>query len=999
MPRPVQAVFLIDVASLDGCDHNPLGFEQRINCIRHSCFKLLTYFGSQHTRWGSKFYWSKGLVRQRMDKRPFSDLNLDALQELEDELVHRFERYKACSTALDETKRPTASDPPCDIIRIALTQLASEYNWDAPEIASPVRGKRTRVLDRKEPVLNYIFHISRTPGSYEELEMFLGKASEGVNISQELMPADLQRLLLGAYKTRFIWIDTNTQSLGDFAAAIQKLNGKVIPLQALDECCGVKEPFSSLAHFYLHESRSCGPDKTTLLVADEPVCHVVCCFNLGAIQEHCQQIKVMYKTCCTLEECAFNSEGLLGYRIETSDARAGCLKILLGNAQAFGVQLSYKDHHICHGLLLPVNNVAFCIHTVSTSYPKQPLNLGPVSFDHAVPQASGKVFTATALEKWYVPSGSSTFLSSFCRSEPLAKEREMLLEKLQCNHFTKGQSLSTRAKSASWSYHHKRGTPLSVSPRSADMIANSYIRRRKRKQILQDRTKGQPPLLALPSKASDEAHLIEQLKESLEATLDSPSSASLLTCAQNIVSVVKHHRAESALETLDNNFVLSCAQIAQKYSNVPDCLSKRLREYQFQVLLMLEKQLHFNLSAETCVESTVSLLRTVSFIYSPSEANQFLRGPIKDNYLMSLRHIVLEISEELNVALFGESPSAQTLSDFGSLPSVSSMQSQGSYLSSNASLSSQKHADRGESRPVARMDLPQPSTRQIVVPKMSRQKETELLRPKRMCGNVRRGLFVSPSKRRTSQRPTTPKGRRVLKTTFVPETPVHKQGGQVVLRRQQRMRKRLGVKTTVQVIEETPQKLLQQPSPVSDRSEEKTPPAKCNPEGVSTTPFVGTAVSTPPTRSILKKNRLAEGHSCGISPHYNISCGSPTKYVAFSDLDSPKRRVSKRLLSSPCTPKHQSASAYPSKCDTPKQLLSRLEEQPSKETAWKTCSARITRSKCRETGLSPEDLFVLSQASPSKGQIKHQRKAFTPPSALSVLHLTSSPMLTKHHQT
>lgn len=77
------------------------------------------------------------------------------------------------------------------------------------------------------------------------------------------------------------------------------------------------------------------------------------------------------------------------------------------------------------------------------------------------------------------------------------------------------------------------------------------------------------------------------------------------------------------------------------------------------------------------------------------------------------------------------------------------------------------------------------------------------------------------------------------------------------------------------------------------------------------------------------------------------------------------------------------------------------------------CTSRFTRSKSRETGLTPHQLFILSQKSPVKdrspaskrrtnntvgGTPRHgvsQKVSYTPPSALSLLHLTSSPMLLK----
>ncbi|XP_064457232.1 treslin-like [Ornithodoros turicata] len=1353
MPRAVQTVFLIDIASFHGYDDNLLhpDFEQSVNCIRYSCLKFLTYFGTRNTRWGCKYYCSNGNVRQKMEKRPFSEFNLESFEEFEDELLHRFNRYNAACSAFDRTTidQTPVKDAPCNIIRVALTQLASEYTWDAPDIASPVKrnpAKRRKLSDGEDDdaVLNCVFHISRIPYSHEELDIFLGKPHKGADIAKELMPPQLQRLLISSLNTRFIWIDCNPSvpsELEEFGAAITKLNGKVLPLQILMKSCGTKkddcnvffcEPLSSVAELYLHEEPlppSSG--QARFVLGDEQVCRVVCCFDSVLytaspeglvcksalrVKGSWKEIKVLYRTSSAVKQSALNGEQVLGYRLDpnsSSDSArslSAVLRDLTLRSDAFAVELSSDVHHVCHGFLFPVNATAFCVHVV-TVLSSLPLHLlretsfeapscyafsespecltnPPNTSSREVPETTLKAFDARVLEKWYIPPAPmSDFLSSVCKEDSLDEKRERLLEKLRDEYTAKYSSGKSKAKkderpksdqvavtSSTRSLRKRLSASLNVSSRSADMVAHSYISTRKEARTTvtvppngTESSQQRPPSLLDLSSNADEGHLIEHLKSSLEAALNSASQTSLLTCVQNVVSVVKHHAdsrhcagpnsAKFALKLLETHFVVSCAQIAQKYSCLRDCVSKqrRLREYQFQVLLALEKELHFRLSTSDCVETVVSLLRTVSFIYSPSEANQFLWGSIKESYLMSLRDILLEISEELNVPLFSDTLSSvhteRDFSDFGSLPSISSVPSQDSYLSSIPSMSSQKLAEKGENRPLPRVDLSQPSVhpkRQIVIPRASKKVHSELPRSSRTskrepgqvesAQTVRRGLFVSPTKKQAQQssRPATPKRQqRVLKTTFVPETPTHKQGGQVVLRRQARMRKRSGVEVTVRVIRETPQKLLREETSTTPRkslsnvSETrprsgsgvagrwKTPPKMKTPTKSAgrdihkahgrlslrallaspgdignlqcqqrvldskRTPTKSSDVvggASAPTRSILKnkftpskanllsgvtwasssevladathvtpRKSAQRGRTLGTPPQWtgseslfstpeSVCAGSessPKKLVAFSDLASaegypaavsdvppttPRRRISKRLLHSPATPKFKySTSSSLSKsessflCDTSRQLFGvpskdptasesspgaiertrkRIEarvlelptgdsanhfSQPASgdaslcETPRKTrtrnghprrrkvvlsqsaehedCIAndvysethdkdpqgtscepvhpeprgsgtmlRITRSRARETGLTPHEIFVLSQSSPRKEDksgtktavlgargelaktpqhVKPQKRTFTPPSAISVLHLTSSPMLLK----
>lgn len=925
MSRAVQTVFLIDIASLHSYDDNliTLDFEKSVSTIRYSCLKFLTYFGTRKTRWGCKFYCSNGLARQRMEKRPFSEHNLENFEDFEDQILRRFERYKAVCEAVGRMSgiTPARKDPPCSIIKTALTQVASEFQWDAPDIASPVKPAKRRRLgtpDDKDEVMNCVFSISRSPVSYEDLDTFLGRPHEGVDIAGELMPPELQRIFVGHLNAKLIWLDTgslasSSAQLSEFTSAMKRINGTIMPIRLAARVSGEFEggtfgkessdsrPFSSVAEFYIGSSTPRAlPSTTAVIQGDERICHVAQCFDsvfdaspsdylpaAGTLQKPVcwKEIHIMYRAAVPFETCALNSERLLGFRAEADtlkESLSHLRSILVDLAccrEAAIVSLKSESPSPCHGILFPINDTAFCVHIVSaptcllpgcSTEPTVKPGLKVPTGDGLKPipdwkerksETIAKSFDATVLEKWYLPTPTtSPFLSSFCQQEPLSQKREYFLGKLQKQLHPKYASSNSKIKRDRRPKSDQVGRQpcaprtlrktlsLNISSRSAGMVAHCYVNQ---KLTAETTTRAvtppstepggkevQPPRISETKIHDNEAQVVEQLKSLLEVAISSELPSSLVSCAQNIVSVVKHHvdsqqnaakNALSAQELLEKHFVTSCAEITRRYPDLKDAFSRqrRLREYQFQVVLLLERELQFKVSASACVETVLSLLRTVSFIYGPSVANQFLVGPIKDGYLVSLHEVLLEICEELDVPLICGDPSSVLpdgiFSDLDSLPSTSSMLSQDSYFSGVPSSCSQRMADENRSR--VHVALSQPSVlekRQIVVPRAAKKRRDEPLKPMKespraaakqveeeTANNVRRGLFVSPTKK-ADQPPDviTHQKRRILKTTFVPETPTHKQGKHVVLRRQERLRKRSGVQVMVSIVEETPQKLL-----------------------------------------------------------------------------------------------------------------------------------------------------------------------------------------------
>ncbi|CAN7938217.1 unnamed protein product [Ixodes hexagonus] len=1201
MSESTQVVFAIDVASFHTHeDKAAVGdHQQAVNAVRYSCLKLLTYFGRERTRWGYKFYSSNGLARQRMDRRPFREFNLDHFEEFEDELARRFDRYRSACEAMGRAGQNSVGDrdPPCAILRTAVTQIASEYPWDAPCMASPVKRrkrKRSARAGEREKTRhgggNYVFNVSRCPRSDAEMAFFLGREDvtglEGNDVAEELVPAQVRRLLVVSLAAKLVWIDAGLGARhsvhGLIHGALSRLGGDAVPLEVLARAGAGCAPFSAVADLCLKGGQRQQPSLVAAAVTfgEQRVGSALFCPDASPSRRcdatHWKELRILGRTRACAAERALRSRRIEVLRCPDgnvgTDDSARLRRILEGlqrHGEVLFVELTSGLPARQYAFLSPLGSCAFCLQVVTELPPfakhwtdggRLPQSLKTVNRDlercvlpegDPVEYCVGRVegsdeavcrlpFRAASLECWYVaPSAASLFPESNQRDSDEACGD--MLKRLQhsykpgCPGGTKEKDDAARPRSeqpARRTPRHMVRKSLSASfnpsGRSADILAHSYTDVQKVPSHREKASCGALSSPAVPQGVSYDngEQLLAHLRESYSAVLDSNLSTSLLTCAQNIVSVIKRFvesqpwadgKQASVCELLRTHFVLGCPQIADKYTGPRDDAShkRRLREYQLQVLLALEEEVSFGPTG-SCVDRVTSLLRTLSFVHSPSAASEFLRGVVRDTYLTTLRDILIEVGDELSVPLCLEDQGSLLGSegDFGrpeQPASAASLESQDSFLSSiPSSFNSQAFRDAAESRSLARVDLSQPcsstslSMRQIVVPRVPKRARSDaksvLGRPDakpvrtspRKQSRVCRDLFTAT----TGHDAGSPQSRRqkVLKTTFVPETPSRRQGRRLVQRRQELLRRKSSVVITVPVVEETPEK--RPPGPVDDSPYK---PGNEAPENIAVTPkralHPGQLLSqeTPP--------KWNGSESLFSSPEGRLSRSScertPAKTVLFSGIVvigespqsaqkggvTPRRKVSKKLLSSPAmqrsppggckenspalkrpclkSPSSSQRAGLSDEPETPRRLFRSLADLSPREEpdvgdslqedlpngtgrgssgghsspvpngdssrgvlvnqdhspVLTKLTTRFTRSKSKETGLSPQQLFLLSQASPVKGERqtelhlhganatpfqdpsktpRHRRSrkaAYTPPSALSLLHLTSSPML------
>ena len=234
-----RVVFLIDVRSFGGGDHDDHRSTQTL--IRQSVLKLLTYFSckvrrdTKNLQWGYKFYNSK---QRKGAKQNFRDFDLKNFEEFEADLVNRFTdrglklksgadgfisagKSKTGGAFVDSSLNNEDDFDPCDALCKVLTEMVYDFQWDRPDLRSPV--KIVRLKAPKKPLLSK-FNNAKLEDSSEHQFVFLYSVCPHT-LSDMLNFGDCQqnsRSLLGSflsnhmYKTfhdslniRLFWIDVD----------------------------------------------------------------------------------------------------------------------------------------------------------------------------------------------------------------------------------------------------------------------------------------------------------------------------------------------------------------------------------------------------------------------------------------------------------------------------------------------------------------------------------------------------------------------------------------------------------------------------------------------------------------------------------------------------------------------------------------------------------------------------------------------------------------------
>lgn len=244
-----QVVFLIDLHTCVPKDEGDTSVDRIGPCICLSALRILTLLSSQVDasqndkqtiiRWGFKFYNS---VTRRFQKYHLRDFTREEFDKFESEVEIAIESERAKNHGLvrknigacvssernnSDCHRKTTDEDDIDHVdklQCALREIVSDFQWDQPDINSPVKNfgiKRLRSSGRKSLLsdfnashqYNLTFLLSKCPHSTVDLTRFVGIDHEvkPQDALSSFMPATIYRQFFECARIRLFWIDLNLQ--------------------------------------------------------------------------------------------------------------------------------------------------------------------------------------------------------------------------------------------------------------------------------------------------------------------------------------------------------------------------------------------------------------------------------------------------------------------------------------------------------------------------------------------------------------------------------------------------------------------------------------------------------------------------------------------------------------------------------------------------------------------------------------------------------------------
>lgn len=182
------------------------------NSISLTAFRLLHFLAAKfekkgiekiskqsHTsvKWGFKFFNSRSYVT-RIEQHRLRDFKLRYFEEFENEVQRRIENKAQC---LEAVRKCT----PCECLSKALTELLSDFQWERPDITSPVRGRKKK---KEKTVRNFVIIFTGCPKSTFELKSFTGKQVPDFEVFLDcLLPPALYHQFCNVSQLSLNWID------------------------------------------------------------------------------------------------------------------------------------------------------------------------------------------------------------------------------------------------------------------------------------------------------------------------------------------------------------------------------------------------------------------------------------------------------------------------------------------------------------------------------------------------------------------------------------------------------------------------------------------------------------------------------------------------------------------------------------------------------------------------------------------------------------------------
>ena len=237
MRKTYQVVFLIDVSQGTKLEEDDDLTGRRLTTIRLSALKLLTYLANQispssiskNFRWGCKFYnpitnFSEKIDFCEFDHKNFDDFEnrLESVFEGEKKKQHDIALRRRANAQLgydnlDHFGTPQENDEvdPGKCLKDNLTNLLHDFQWDRPEITSPVRpsfqrrGSKRMLVPNEPMYYNFLWLLSECPKTVEDIQKYTlcGVKYDSESVFSYVLPPMVYSQFYEQRRIRFFWLD------------------------------------------------------------------------------------------------------------------------------------------------------------------------------------------------------------------------------------------------------------------------------------------------------------------------------------------------------------------------------------------------------------------------------------------------------------------------------------------------------------------------------------------------------------------------------------------------------------------------------------------------------------------------------------------------------------------------------------------------------------------------------------------------------------------------
>lgn len=218
-----QIVFLIDLnPSFWGSNYCA---KDTANAIRLCVLRVLTYFSDygsgkrSNLRWGYKFFNSRSLSHQ-FERHEFKEFSVDVFEEFENQVSKRLNESFAqvnvlTQNELDGEECSTFSKPPAGAkcISCAFTNTVHDFQWERPDISSPVRrtrGNENSLHGNGTKTRNVMILLSGCPCDDGSISDFTGEKSSSLTTLDGVKNILMPSVLYNEFKERRIclqWVN------------------------------------------------------------------------------------------------------------------------------------------------------------------------------------------------------------------------------------------------------------------------------------------------------------------------------------------------------------------------------------------------------------------------------------------------------------------------------------------------------------------------------------------------------------------------------------------------------------------------------------------------------------------------------------------------------------------------------------------------------------------------------------------------------------------------